>query len=283
MQNMLSYTLLSGRGMIAVSGVEAQTFLQGLVSVDVMKLKPGYLRYGMLLSPQGKFLHDFFLRAEGERIFIDAEAARLHDLLGRLRMYRLRAQVELAELPDMKVFALWGDAPAPVSAWADPRQAGLGWRYYAATPPQGAKQPFDVYDRLRLSLGVPDGSRDMIPERSLPMECGLEALGGADFDKGCYVGQEVTARSKFRAQLRKRLYVVRAEAMLPPPGTPVMQGGQQAGDMRSSCGGIGLALLNQETVEQARARLQADGMEIAVFLPPWAAAETAGEGAGKGV
>jgi tRNA-modifying protein YgfZ len=270
----MQYTPLPDRALLKLSGEDTVSFLQGLVSNDVAKLKPGQAVYAALLSPQGKYLHDFFLIADGDAVLLDGEKHRLDDLLKRLQLYKLRSKVTIDRLPEnIGVAALWGKGDAPKDAFADPRLPQLGWRmigdmgkilgFERATP--------EDYDRHRLALGVPDGSRDMTPDRSLLLECGFEELHGVDFKKGCYVGQEVTARSKFRAQLRKFLYQVTSLAgELPEAGTEIKAGDTVVGEMRSHAGNTGLALVRTEELESSKgAAILAAGLPVTVALPAW--------------
>ncbi len=271
------YAPLPQRGLIRIFGEDTVPFLQGLVSNDVTKLEPGGALYAALLSPQGKYLHDFFLTDSGQGIVLDCEKDRLEDLAKRLSLYKLRSKVAIESLPEAQgVVALWGEAEAPARGVADPRLPELGWRITGDTTEtqnwcEAQGYTYGDYDRHRLAMGVPDGSRDMTPDRSLLLECGFEELHGVDFAKGCYVGQEVTARSKFRAQLRKFLYQVKAvSGELPETGTPVMAGDAVIGEMRSHCGNMGLALIRSEELDKARdAVLRAGGAEITVAFPSW--------------
>ena len=234
-----SFTLLPERGILAVSGPDRRSFLQGLVSNDVEKLAAGRAVYAALLTPQGKYLHDFIMVEQGEAIWLDAEAARLADLRRRLSMYRLRAKVEIAERPELGVAAVFGDGALPAlglpdepgavrpfgrtgSSLVDPRLAELGARVIAdrlrlarLAETGLTEADFAAYDRHRLALGVPDGSRDLVPEKSILLESGFDELNGVDWQKGCYVGQELTARTKYRGLIKKRLFPVRIEG--PPP------------------------------------------------------------------
>ncbi|MBV8939449.1 MAG: folate-binding protein YgfZ [Alphaproteobacteria bacterium] len=269
------------RSVLTASGPDARTFLQGLVSVDVLKLSPDMPRYGLLLSPQGKFAFDFFLLSRGAEIWL--ESARAAELLSVLRRYRLRAAVELGHLADdTAVFAMWGDMPPSNisgAVFADPRLPELGMRVIsnrqdarAALATAGEETGEDAYDLHRLTLGVPEGDKDMEDARGLPLEWGMDALHGIDFDKGCYVGQEVTARTRFRAQLRKAPFAVRAEAPLPPPGTRITAGGADIGELRSSQRKVALALLNTDALGKAggeAALLHAEDVELRAIRPLW--------------
>jgi folate-binding protein YgfZ len=248
------YTHLPTRGLLALSGEDVISFLQGLVSNDTRLLEKGEAVYAALLTPQGKFLHDFFLIPREGKILLDGEKARLDDLCKRLTLYKLRSKVTIEKLPDaFGVVALWGEGAPAGGAFADPRLPALGFRWvgdvsqFSAADAQGASEA--GYDRHRLELGVPDGSRDMIVEKSFLLECGFEELHGLDFKKGCYVGQEVTARTHYRGQVKKAMFMVRGS--LSAPGTPIMSGEAQAGEMRSSAGDIGLAILRIAEVEKS--------------------------------
>ncbi len=294
------YLVLDDRGLLTVAGDDRATFLQGLISNDVLKVSAGRAIYASLLTAQGRFLHDFFIAAlgdtaGGESFVLDAEGARLEDLRKRLMLYRLRSKVTLAPLADHVVVVAFGpgtqaalDLPeeagsaAPFAggvAYVDPRLSGLGARLIIpgerleAVAAAGFK-PGEraAYDRLRLSLGAPDGSRDMPVEKALLLENNFDELNGVDWKKGCYVGQEVTARMKYRALVRKRLLPVRIEGAVPAPGTAVTLDGEEVGEMRSGSDGWGLAFLRLEAVETAEREgkpLSAGGAALTPLKPAW--------------
>ena len=295
-----TFTCLDARGLLVVSGADAGAFLQNLISNDVERVTPARTVYGTLLTPQGKFLHDFFVAAHPARdgaYLLDTEAGRLDDLERRLGMYRLRADVALERAaPDWAVFAAFGDGAAPALglgpeagataartggvAFVDPRLAALGVRAVGAataTTRSLAESGFartgsGAYDELRLSLGVPDGSRDILVEKSFPLECNLDGLNAIDYDKGCYVGQELTARTHHRATIRKRLFPVTADEALPGIGTKITLDGREVGEMRSSAGGGGLALLRIESLKSAWERglpLMAGDTGVVAHVPAW--------------
>src|SRR5713101_3222313 len=212
-----NFVILEDRGVLAVSGVDRRSFLQGLVSNDVEKLAPDRALYAALLTAQGKYLHDFIMAEEGEAIWFDAEAARLADLRRRLSIYRLRAKVALDERPELAVAAVFGDGALAALGLSgepgtarqieaggivlvDPRLSELGAR---AILPRDRLRPalvgvglaeadFAAWDRHRLTLGIPDGSRDLVLDKSILLEAGFDELHGVDWQKGCYVGQELT-------------------------------------------------------------------------------------------
>lgn len=289
--------VIEGRGVLAVAGPDRHSFLQGLVSNDVEQVRATQARHAALLTAQGKYLHDFMMIERGESILLDTEASRLADLARRLSIYRLRAKVTLAVEPDLAVAAIFGagataalglpDEPGAARsfgngiAFVDPRLAALGARCIlprqtvrAALAESGiAEGEFADYDRLRLGLGVPDGSRDLVVEKSILLESGFDELHGVDWRKGCYMGQELTARTKYRGLVRKRLMPVDIEGPAPAPGAIITADGREAGEMRSSCGALGLALLRIEPV-QAKRRLESDGAVLLPRLPDWLRLET---------
>jgi len=291
------HAFLPARACLAVSGEDAKTFLQGLVSSDASKVDPAHARYGAFLTAQGRFLHEFLMLEIAGAVHLVAEAARLDDLQRRLKIYKLRAKVALAPAPSLAAVAFWGegaaaafglpdDAGAAVetgggAACVDPRLPALGVcalmpaesaAAFAQTHGFAAATAAD-YDRHRLALGVPDGSRDLPVDDALLLENGFDELGGVDWKKGCYVGQEVTARMKYRALVRKRLLPVRIDGPAPAAGTPIMLGDKAAGEMRSSAGDLGLALLRLEAVDKAASDgvpLVAGDAKLVPHKPGWA-------------
>jgi len=285
-----NFAILEERGILAVSGPDRRLFLQGLVSNDVEKLADNRAVYAALLTAQGKYLHDFVMVEVGEAIWLDAEAARLGDLRRRLTMYRLRAKVEIAERPELAVAAAFGEGALAALGLAgepgearlrdggvvlvDPRLAELGARailereHLSRLGLELAQADFAVYDRHRLALGIPDGSRDLVPDKSILLEAGFDELNGVDWEKGCYVGQELTARTKYRGLIKKRLFPVRIDGPAPASGTMVTADGRDAGELRSSRDGQGLALLRLGAVDAGR-RLMAGEATLTPVEPEW--------------
>ena len=241
---------LAERAVVEVTGEDRVAFLQGLVSNDVAQAVPGRAVWAALLTPQGKYLADFFLFAEGDRLLLDVAADRAELLVQKLSRFKLRSKVALAVLPGWGVQAGWGDAPAPEAAVAapDPRLPEAGWRALSPAPLPADAGAAD-YHRHRLALGLPDGAPDLEPEKSVLLEAGFDELGGVSWSKGCYMGQELTARTKYRGLLKRRLFPVAVEGPLPPVGTPVMREGAEVGEMRSGQEGLGLALLRLPVTE----------------------------------
>ncbi len=292
-----NFVVLEDRGILAVSGPDRRSFLQGLVSNDVEKVATERAVYAAFLTAQGKYLHDFIMVEQGDAIWLDAERARLADLKRRLSIYRLRAKVEITERPDLAVAAVFGDgalaalglpaepgAARPLEAGvalADPRLAELGARIIAdrgrlTRLPQLQEADFAAYDRHRLALGIPDGSRDLVPDKTILLEAGFEELNGVDWQKGCYIGQELTARTKYRGLIKKRLFPVHIDGAMPEPGTIVMLDGKDAGEMRSSCDGLGLALLRLDAVAES-CSLSADAATLVPQRADWMRLPSEGE------
>ncbi len=236
---------LTDRAVLAVTGPEAAPFLQGLVTNDVTKVNPGSSTYAALLTPQGKIVSDFIVHAAPDGLWLDVPATHAADLLKRLKLYRLRAKIGLEDLsPTHAVYAAWPATPlphpeegaqAPVSKDApDPRLPALGHRWIAPidAPPQDADDDaLAAWHRHRLALGVPDSADT---EGQFALDANLEELHGLDFKKGCYVGQEVTARMKHKAAPRRRLAPVVFEGDLPPPGTRLTgPDGTEIGELRT--------------------------------------------------
>ena len=262
---MAHLTALPARAVLAVTGTDRVSFLQGLVSNDVAEAGPGRAVWAALLTPQGKWLADFFIMVDTDRLLLDVEAAQAEMLTQRLTRYRLRAQVAIAPTP-LLVHAAWGTAPTAGLLAPDPRLPEAGWRILADTPlPATATEA--EYDLHRLSLGLPDGSRDMEAEKTTLLEAGFDELHGVSWSKGCYMGQELTARTKYRGLLKKRLVPVQVEGELPPPGTPVLRDGADVGTMRSGCGDSGLALLRLEAI--GAAHLRCGQAALASAAPAW--------------
>jgi folate-binding protein YgfZ len=282
--NKIFSAFLQNRAVISLTGDDTIDFLQGLISNDARPLANGNSIYAALLSPQGKFLHDFFLIPWREKIFIDVSAERAVDLLSRLKIYRLRSKVEMLIDESLCVAALWGgeleySEQFACKIYSDPRLPEIGYRVIGTrnsindfVQKNSCKLVMEEeYESFRLSLSVPD-TRDMIVEKSLLMECGFEELHGVDFSKGCYVGQEVTARSKFRGQVRKSFYKMQADKALPAIGTPIMAGDKSIGELRTSLDNTGIALIHNdeyEVAKNAKVDLLCGGIKIRLDLAIW--------------
>ena len=233
----------AGRRIVILGGKDALPFLQGLVSNDVLPLakEPG-LVWAALLTPQGKYLADFFVGnvatgSEGHTLFLDLPEVLADATLRRLMLYRLRADVSLTP-SDWTVTR--GVAEAPGGALPDPRHPALGWRKYGAA--SGAAEAPVNWDAIRVEHLIPEAGIELIPDDSYLLESGFERLHGVDFRKGCYVGQEVTARMMHKTELRKGLALVAVQGTA-PPGTPILTEGREVGHLFTQSGGRGIAHL----------------------------------------
>jgi len=245
------------RALLRVSGPDHVKFLQGLVTQDMARLASAGIAYGALLTPQGKLVADFFLVTDSaEAVLIDVAEGLADDLQRRLTLFTLRAQVTISRDPRPVTRGL---GPAPAGALADPRDPALGWRLYGQALTAGA--PVD-WDALRIAARVPETGLELQPGDSFILELGFERLHGVDFRKGCYVGQEVTARMHHKTELRRGLKRVTVAAPV-APGTPILApDGREAGTLHSLSGYQGLALLRLDRISGA---LSAAGHAVTVL------------------
>ncbi|MBV9571690.1 MAG: folate-binding protein YgfZ [Alphaproteobacteria bacterium] len=257
--------VLTDRVVIAISGPEAKSFLQGLTTNDINSLTPDVPLYSALLTPQGKVLFDFLLSERDEAIFLDCATSSAQALLKRLTMYRLRAKVDLVLREDLAV--CWNGAGGS----ADPRLTELGTR--SVLPANSSDASIEYLSR-RLELGVPEGA-DFGSDKMFALDAGLEELHGVSFEKGCYVGQELTARMKHRGTARKRLLPVSAVDGndLPSPGTEIRAINVALGEITSTYGTRGFALIRLDRWKEASdAPLLAGEQPVHVTKPTWSAA-----------
>ncbi|MCI3131326.1 YgfZ/GcvT domain-containing protein [Phenylobacterium aquaticum] len=259
------HALLPGRALIALSGEDWRSFLQGLITQDVETLAPGEARFAALLTPQGKLMYDLFMVGRPDGAWLEVEADRREALIQRLAMYRLRAKVQIAA-DDAPVSALWGgEAPSDGGWVADPRLPALGHRGYGAAAPVTAEEA--DYDAHRLDLGVP-GPADWGFEETYPIEANFDLLGGIDFKKGCFIGQETTSRMKRRGQIKTRMLPISFEGEGPAPGAEILAGTLRAGEVLSGRDGRAMASLR---LDRIAGDLTADGWEVRVERPDWMA------------
>jgi len=259
---------LTDRAVISLAGPQARDFLQNLVSNDVEKLSPGHGLYAALLSPQGKIGFDFLLVEGDGAILLDVAADAREALLKKLKLYRLRAQVQIEARDHHGVFAaMTGDAVRRAVSFPDPRHPGLPARSIAPVAEMPAPLPGpDAYHALRLQLGVPEGA-DFGFEKIFALDGGLDELHAISFEKGCYVGQELTARMKHRATSRKRPLSVTAAGELPLPGTPVTQNGD-IGEIIAAHGTRGFASVRLDKWDTER-DATAGGVAVTLTRPEW--------------
>jgi folate-binding protein YgfZ len=248
------------RVLVQVTGKDALTFLQGLVTNDVLPLAkaPGLVWTGFL-SAQGKYLADFFVAQTGDALLLDLPQALAADTLKRLTMYRLRADVQLTVTNSL--YALRGLGDTPPGGFADPRHPALGWRLYSPTPGDTAQIDWPA---IRVAHLIPEAMHELLPNDSYILEWGFERLHGVDFRKGCYVGQEVTARMKHKTELRKGIARVTVSAPV-PMGTEVMAGDKSVGQIFSQSGDQAIAYLRYDRVADD---MQAQGAKVTYLGTP---------------
>jgi tRNA-modifying protein YgfZ len=271
-QAMTKIATLGHRRVIAVEGEDRISFLQGLVSQDIERAAPGAALWSALLTPQGKWLAEFFVFSDGERLLLDVEAAQGEMITTRLSRFRLRARVTVAATPYAVQVAWDGPAPGAPAGLpagliaADPRLDAAGWRILA-DPPLAETATVDDYDQHRIMLGLPDGSRDLETEKTVLLEAGFDELNGISWTKGCYMGQELTARTRYRGLLKRRLVPVTIAGPVPAPGTVVMSGDREVGTMRSAAGQHGLAVLRLDVL--AGGALACGDATLTPSVPVW--------------
>lgn len=244
------------RDVLHLSGADRHSFLQGLISNDIGLCVPGQAIYAALLTPQGKFLHDMFVTALGDIFLIDCEAGRGADLLKRLLAHKLRAKIAVTDVSaDYHVWATLSPADLNAGWVKDPRHDGFGYRAVLKKDqtPDGEITDDDTnYRRLLMSHAAPNGSADMDVGASTLQEGNIDLLNGISWSKGCYMGQELTARMHYRALVKKRLLPVRIEGTAPERGAVITYNNAEIGVMRSHAGNIGLACLNITSADEAR-------------------------------
>ena len=277
--------LLPDRGVVKVSGDDARKFLHGLVTADMLSLTPGTARFCALLTPQGKIIADFFVAeapsADGGGFFLDVPRVLDTTLFDKLNLYKLRAKVLIEDLSEiLGVLAVWDGTPAAKYglSYADPRLPALGARLIV--PPHraaDAAREIDAslvaaedYEAHRIGLGVPRGGIDFAYGDAFPHEADMDQLGGVDFAKGCYVGQEVVSRIEHRGIARTRALPIRYDGGAPENGVAITAGERQVGTMGSAARGRGIALLRLDRVAEATEPLTAGGVPIHLVKPDWA-------------
>jgi folate-binding protein YgfZ len=257
---------LPDRGVVKVAGEDARNFLNGLITTDVDKLKPGLGRFGALLTPQGKIIVDFLITevpaGHGGGFLIDCPKALADGLATKLKFYKLRAKVTVENLSDdLGVLAAWDGqlAAQPDLAFADPRNEELGYRILI---PEDLKQKLSDligaelvdaadYEARRIALGVPRGGLDFMYSDAFPHETNMDRLAGVDFDKGCYVGQEVVSRMQHRGTARTRSVKVLLDGPSPETGATILAGDKPVGTIGSTAEGKGIALVRIDRVADA--------------------------------
>ncbi|MGH6784424.1 MAG: YgfZ/GcvT domain-containing protein, partial [Sphingomicrobium sp.] len=279
-------SLLPDRGVVKVAGADAAKFLDGLITADLDKVAAGNARYAALLTPQGKIIADFIVvkAAEEDHYFLDCPRALAPTLVQRLNFYKLRAKVIVEDLSEtLGVLAVWDGAGKSGAGlcYADPRLPALGLRCMISThivdkaaAELGATLVDAAdYEAHRIALGVPRGGSDFIYNDAFPHEADMDQLGGVDFAKGCYIGQEVVSRVEHRGAARTRIVPVAYDGFAAEPGMAVMAGDKTIGTLGSTADGRGVAMLRLDRAEDALAAgtpLTAGGVPLRIVKPAWA-------------
>ena len=259
---------LEDRGVVRVAGVDARGFLQGLVTCDMDKVSPDSAAYGALLTPQGKIVCDFIVSMEGGAFDLDCPRALAADLAKRLRFYKLRAKVEIADLSEsLGVVATWGE---PSRGVRDPRRLDMGARKIVERAGQAADAAERAaYAALRMARIVPEGGADFAYGDAFPHEANMDLLNGVDFKKGCYIGQEVVSRVEHRGSARKR--IARAEfGGEAAAGAVLMAGDIEIGTLGATAPGMALAMVRVDRAQEAWAAgtpITIEGRHATLALP----------------
>jgi folate-binding protein YgfZ len=274
-----NFTELTNRALVRISGRDAGDFLQGLVTCEVMSLKTGEINFGALLTPQGKILFDFFVIAMTEGFMIDIDASMAEDFSRRLIFYRLRAAVDIEPMdPRTSVFAIWGgddkgsETVVDGLFMTDPRLAAMGKRAYLRRAPAGSQlKPLADWNDHRIQLGMPEGGLDFVFGTTFPHEALMDQFKGVDFQKGCYVGQEVVSRMQHRSTARKRLIQINANNGLPSSGAEIVYQGKSCGEITSTSNLAGSAMirLDRITKEEGDPVALAGSIAITLHIPDW--------------
>lgn len=265
MTTQAQYAPLTSRALIAIEGPDWRTFLQGLLSQDVEAMAPGELRFGALLTPQGKLLFDLFVLATETGCLLDVAADRQEALIERLTLYKLRAKVDIAASP-LGVSAVWG-VQAASGFIQDPRLEALGLRGYGQTAPALATITDEAaYQAHRLSLGIPDPAQDAEVYKTYPIEANFDLLNGIDFKKGCFVGQETTSRMKRRGLIKTRMLPIRFDGPIPAFGDEILSGELRAGTVLTGQAGQAMALMRLDRLDGP---LSVNDQPVTVVWPDW--------------
>lgn len=240
----MSTHVIENRGLLHITGEDTRHFLQGLLTNDIEKLSPEKSLYAAMLTPQGKFLYDFFLYDWQGGIVLEYFKPKAEEILQKLNFYKLRAKIQLQLMDNLwMVVAQWGNN---LTGLKDPRHESLGLRFITDKKPSGEFSTAEEYNAHRISLTIPEMPGDLISGESFPLPSNFEEIHAIDFQKGCYVGQEVTARSKYRGSIRKKIYTVTFEGSAPPAWTSITRDGKIVGTMLSHSASVGLAQLESE-------------------------------------
>ncbi len=262
----MKFATLNDRSLIKISGEEAESFLDNILTCKVIGLEENKASFGALLTPQGKILFDFFLIKKNDGFLFDVAINFAEDFIKRLTFYRLRAKVTIEAQAELSVFALWGDNISNQEKLiADPRLQTMGWRDYSGKKPDGDEADYTAH---RISNGMPQGGLDFDYGDAYPHEVLMDQFGGVDFKKGCYVGQEVVSRMQHRGTAKKRIIMVESKEPLPETSTAITADRKPAGTLGSISANTGLAMLRLDRIAKAE-KLLADTIELTPQIQSW--------------
>tara|TARA_R110002020_G_scaffold996_3_gene4971 strand:- start:222 stop:1067 length:846 start_codon:yes stop_codon:yes gene_type:complete len=262
---------LPERRFVRVFGPDAEPFLQNLITTDLPALAAGEARPGALLTPQGKILFDFTVWRDGDALVLETDVSQQDALLRRLTMYKLRAPVEIALMPDEGTTVTWGEH-ADEAGPADLRFTKAGIPLVRRPGPISGEAPVGDYDALRIEAGVAVSGADFALQDAFPHDVLMDLNGGLSFRKGCYVGQEVVSRMQHRGTARRRLAIIRSDSDLPATGTPITAGGKPVGALGTVSGNAALAIVRIDRIGAALAAdipLMAGDLPVTASLPEW--------------
>ena len=282
--------LLKKRAILSIEGPDASSFLQGLISNDILQVSETNSIFAALLSPQGKYQFDFFIAKSDDRFYLDCEMSRIKELIQRLKMFKLRSNVVITDLSlKYEIQVLWGPMaikkfelkPIPgltksaknQMIMVDPRLAEAGIRViskignidYVNT----ANTNFENYDKHRLKMGLTDGMRDLLIDKSILLEANFDELNGIDWKKGCYIGQEITARSKYRGLVKRRFIPVSFETKSAVPGSTIIAKDKKVGTLHSMANKVAMAdILVKNILNKDHFSLE-DNSPVYPIIPKW--------------
>lgn len=250
MRAMPNAALLTDRAVIRLTGEDRRSFLQGLITQDMDRLAPGRPIFAALLTPQGKILFDFFIVDDGEAFLIDCNRGSLEALIKKLKLYKLRAKVDIDRQDDLHVAVSEHEFADPEGlTFPDRRMGALGWRTITA---EAGKPDNDAYEARRIGLGVPEAGKDFGSDEMFLLDVNYDALDGVSYKKGCFVGQEVTSRMKRKGEPRRRTLIADFEGAAPAKGAAIAAGASTVGEIMSGVPGKALALIRMDRWARAQ-------------------------------
>jgi folate-binding protein YgfZ len=263
------YIPLENRSIISISGADAKTFLQGLITNDMKKVSPKEAIYALMLTPQGKFLYDFFIIQKDDAFFVDCSKSKLPEIIKKLSMYKLRSDVQITDISnDYVAISILdnnsSELPKDAIVYKDPRSEKMGLR--AICKPERISHDYSIYESTRINACIPAADVDMLSGDAFPLNFNMNELNAIDYKKGCYVGQEVTARMNYRGNIKKKLYVAKLTNEVPFPaiGEPVTANGENIGTLLSSTNSAALCILIIEKVENSKNLYRVGNSEIII-------------------